>query len=496
MRQKFFWLDLAVCSLWMLIVLAHFSWWFFPTHFLVVVAVVMRMVLSFALYRREKRSWMPLVAFSALFVLLSFVEQIKYATGHLADLPFFVLGLNKYELTRNILICILQAWLFLGPIAVYIVERCMKRLTASTLTWKDALGAMMWKDKGTRTYCQLMLIAICALYAGLAMDMRMSRFACVVLPPLSLYLIAHHVSAGKGSSEARPLAFHVGLMVAAMVLFFLAQQYAWIWRIPMLVASIAVVAYACWQALGRQGLIGGSLVATIYLGILLPTLAIGYNQYVCLDYGRSGYYTLEPFRGIFFIKDAKTDKVGLRDRYGMLIEPAYEKIVHHASSRSWCIYELRNNGSYTLYNLGSNKMLKSNVGDQQLQDNICQLLSEFCDQNDYGHRDKLEVRVTSKDNAKLPLAHVKMAKYGEDPYYDYQDRPYIMADSLSLCSGEFATDTITRYGNTGHTLHFSYNVTRDSTVLYNIDVKTSRYCVPKKRGLVELAKEIEALLKK
>ena len=176
MRQKIFWLDLAICSLWLIIALANCSLWSLPAHFLMVVTVVMRIILSFSLYRREKRSWIPLTVFTILFVMLSVVGQVMITMCDFADLPFVVMGINNDRLTHTIIRCTLLAWLFLGPLAVYIVGLCRKTLKSSTLTWKDALGAIMWKDKGAKKYCQLMLIAICALYAGLAMDMRMCRF--------------------------------------------------------------------------------------------------------------------------------------------------------------------------------------------------------------------------------------------------------------------------------------------------------------------------------
>ncbi len=353
----------------------------------------------------------------------------------------------------------------------------------------------MWKDKGAKIYCQLMLIAVCALYAGLAMDMRMYRFACIVLPPLSLYLINRHVTSCRGTSEKNPMVGKLWMMGAAMVLFFYGQRYAGMWRVWMLVASMALVAYVCWRTFGKQGLVQISILATIYLGIFLPTLAIGYNQYACIEYGRRGLYTLEPLRGVFYIKDANTDKVGLRDRYGLLVEPVYENIVHNTRNRPLGVYELRNNGCYTLYNVYHNKMMKSNVSDLHLQDSICQILDEYCDRNAYGYRDKLEVRVTSKSNAEIPLSYVKMTRSGVYSYYNYSDQPYISEDSVTLHSGEFATDTIVRYGDTYHVLHYSYDVKRDSTVLYNIDVKTAKQVVPQQEALVELVKEIETLLK-
>ena len=495
MRQKIFWLDLAICSLWMLATLANCSWWSLPAHFLMVVTVVMRIILSFSLYRRERRSWVPLVVFSALFALLSVVGQVMRTTGDFVDLASAVLGINIDHLTHNINKCVLLAWLFLGPVVVYIVGLCRKTLKSSTLTWKDALGAILWKDRRAKKYCQLMLVAICALYAGLAMDMRMCRFACIVLPSLSLYLIARYVNSFCGTSEKNPVVGKLWMMVAAMVLFFYAQRYAGMWRVWMLVVSIAMVAYVCWRTFGKQGLVQISILATIYLGIFLPTLAIGYNQYACIEYGRRGLYTLEPLRGIFYIKDTNTDKVGLRDRYGILIEPIYDNIVHNSHNRPLGIYELRNNGCYTLYNVYQNKMMTSNVSDLNLQDSICQILDKYCDRNAYGHRDRLEIRVTNKFKAEIPLSHVKMTRNGMTSYYDYSDHPYISEDSVTLRSGEFATDSVVRYGDTFNVLHYSYDVKQDSAVLYNIDVKTARQSTPQHEELDDLAKRIETLLK-
>lgn len=495
MRQKVFWLDLAVCSLLLLIALANCSWWSLPAHFLMVVTIVMRIILSFSLYRTEKRSWIPLTVFTTLLAMMYVVGQVMITTGDFADLPFVVLGINNDRLPHTIFKCTLLAWLFLGPLTIYIAGLCRKTLKSSTLTWKDALGAIMWKDTRTKKYYQLMLIAICALYAGLAMDMRMCRFACIVLPTLSLYLINRHITSCRGTSDKNLMVGKLWMTVVAMVLFFYAQRYAGMWRVWVLVASIAMVAYVCWRTFGKQGLAGINILATVYLGVFLPTLAIGYNQYACIEYSRRGLYTLEPLRGVFYIKDAKTDKVGLRDRYGILIEPIYDNIIHNSRSRPLGIYELRNNGCYTLYNVYQNKMMTSNVSDSNLQDSICQILDKYCDSNAYGYRDRLEVRVTNKFKAEIPLSHVKMTRIGIASYYDYSNHPYISEDSVTLRSGEFATDSVVRYGDIFHVLRYSYDVKRDSMVLYNIDLKTARQSTPQHEELDELAKRIETLLK-
>lgn len=494
MRQKLFCFDLAFCSLWMLITLANCSWWSLSTHLLMVVMVVMRIILSFSLYRREKLSWLPLVVFSALFALLYVEGLAMRTTGIFTDLFFDVLGINNDHLAHDITKCILLAWLLLVPLTLFIVGLCKKTIKSSNMTWKDSLGAILWKDKMAKLYCLLMLGAICALHSGLAMDNRMCRFACLVLSPLSFCLIARHVTYCKNTSEKMPMVGKLWLMVAAMVLFFCAQRYAGMWRVSMLVTSISIVAYVCWRTFGKQRLTGICILATIYLGIFLPTVAIGYNQYACIKYGRQDLYPLGE-KNILRIKDLNTNKMGLRDRYGMIIKPAYDDIVPNSRVFPFGVYELRNDGCYTLYDVYTNEMRKANVSDQNLQKSICQLLRKFCDGHDYGYRDMVEVRVTRKFNSEALLSLVKMTGSGSFSYNENPERPFISNDSVTLCSGEFATDTIERYGDTFHVLHYSCDVKPDSVVLYNIDLKTARHNMPQHKELENLAKGIETLLK-
>lgn len=495
MRQKIFWLDLAICSLLLIIALANCSLWSLPAHFLMVVTVVMRIILSFSLYRREKRSWIPLTVFTILFVMLSVVGQVMITMCDFADLPFVVMGINNDRLTHAIIRCTLSAWLFLGPLTVYIAGICRKTLTASTLTWKDALGAILWRDKGAKKYCQLMLIAICALYAGLAMDMRMCRFACIVLPPLSLYLINRHVTSCRGASEKNLMVGKLWMTVAAMVLFFYAQRYAGMWRVWMLVVSIAMVAYVCWQTFGKRRMLVLYALSVLYIGIFLPTLAIGNNQYACIEHARWGFGTLESYRGIFFVKDTNTDRVGLRDRYGLLVKPEYDNIVYHTPQHLWGSIELRKNGYFSLYDICNNSITQNDGINHQLQDSICMLLERHMISSGYDYNELMEIKVKEGNNLDRLTSHVKVVRNGSTSYYDYHDNTYITADSIMVPSGVFVSDTIDYDGSRLYVLHYSYDVKQDSAVLYNIDLKTARQSTPQHEELDELAKRIETLLK-
>ena len=76
-----------------------------------------------------------------------------------------------------------------------------------------------------------------------------------------------------------------------------------------------------------------------------------------------------------------------------------------------------------------------------------------------------------------------------------KDNTYITAYSIMVPSGVFVSDTIDYYGNRLYILHYSLDVKRDCTVLYNIDLKTARQSTPQHEELDELAKRIETLLK-
>ena len=230
----------------------------------------------------------------------------------------------------------------------------------------------------------------------------------------------------------------------------------------------------------------------MYLGAVLPTMSIGYNQYACIGYGRQGHSTLTPFRGIFYIEDSKTGKIGLRDRYGMLVKPEYESIVKMPNHR---YYELRDKGIVKSYNVYTNIIAKRNDIDEDVQKVLCNIMDDFYDNNGYSYPDLSEVKVTELFDKKAVVAHVKMTRSYNDTHYDYSDKPFIAEDSVVMLSGEFASDTIVRFHETLNVLRYSYDVKRDDVPIYNIDIKVATKNIPEQMDLAELAKDIEAVLK-
>lgn len=152
-----------------------------------------------------------------------------------------------------------------------------------------------------------------------------------------------------------------------------------------------------------------AFVSSIYLGIMLPSLAIGNNQYTCFSVGRTAYHSLDSYPGIFYVEDKKTEKVGLRDRYGLLVKPEYESFRYHTPSHWFGELELRKNGYYTLYDICNDKYRSDDDIDHQLQDHICQIVEKHLAECSYQADDRLEVKVTVPSTNKT-LAHVKVLK--------------------------------------------------------------------------------------
>lgn len=496
MRQILFGLDLALCSIWLLFVFGSRCCFSFPVLLLTSIVVLARMAFSFAFYRREKRCWIPLSCFIVTIAMHIFLGG-DMAISNIVILPFRVFDISSDLLAYRTMRVGLLIWLWFAPVVVYVIAFFRKGLSKNSISWKDALGAILWTDSAARKYCQLMLMTIGALYIGRAMDMRLCLLGCLVLPSLTYCLLAQYYDRKwAGSEEQNGLhADNIFMMIVAMVIFYYAQCLAGIWRIWMLVASLALVAYVCWQTFGKKRLLVMYESSVLYIGVFLPTLTIGNNQYTCIEYGRWGLDPLESYRGIFLVKDSRTDRFGLRDRYGLLVKPEYDKIVYHTPRHLWGTLELRRNGYYTLYDICDNRKLKANDIDHQLQDSICMLLDKHMISNGYDYNELMEVKVKDVGVPNRLMSHVKVLRNGFTSYYDYDDKPYITADSVLIPSGEFTTDSIEYYGHRLYVLHYSCDVKQDSTVLYNIDMKAARLAVPQQEALVELEKEIEMLLR-
>lgn len=487
MRKILLGIDLAICSLWTIAALgSRIAWVDTPVTWIVMLLIMSRLLLSFTLYHREKKSWIPGLLFMGL-TAFAISTELDIKLSELASKVFPLLNLDFNRWWYVGLTLAVATWLWIVPLVVFLVNIFCKGSLTDTLTWKDALGKLLWTDKTARTYCSLLLITIGTLYAGLTMNARLCLFASVVAPTMSFHLLKRYYGLEKGK---------MWVLVISMLIFFFAQPHAGLLRMSMLGISFSMVAYVCSSFYQKEKKLLLSVISAIYVGILLPSLAIGNNQYTCFNVGRTGYYSLDIYPGIFSIEDKKTGKIGLRSRYALLVKPEYESIVYHTPRHWFGKLELRKNGYYTLYDICNNEYRKDNHISHQLQDSLCQIVEEHLSEYDYKYDERLEVRLIEAKNSQV-RTHIKALKNGS-VIYNYDDKgAFIPTDSVSYTPGTIVCDSLVRLEWCMlKSLSYTHNATTNDSAVYNIHVTLARENMPKPKEAEMLVQKISRFLKK
>ena len=488
MRKILLEIDLVICSLWTIAALgSRIAWVGTPATWIVMLLIMSRLLLSFTLYHRERKSWVSGLLFVG-FTAFAVSVGLDIKLSELASKVFPLLNLNFNRWWYVGLTWAVATWLWVVPLVVFFVNIFRKGCQADTLTWKDVFGKLLWTDKTARTYCSLLLITIGALYAGLAMGARQCLFACVVAPTLSYCLLKGYYVLEKGK---------VWVLVISMLIFFFAQTHAGLLRMSMLGISFIMVAYVCNSFYQDKKKLLLSVISSIYIGIMLPCLAIGNNQYTCFNVGRTGYYSLGTYPGIFCVEDKETGKIGLRSRYGLLVKPEYESIVYHTPRHWFGKLELRKNGYYTLYDICNNEYRIDNHISHQLQDSICQIVEEHLSEYDYTYDERLEVKLIEANNSQV-RTHIRALKNGFVIYYHYDDKePFIPTDSISYTPGTTVCDSLVSLKWCQlQSLSYAHDATTNDSAVYNIQVTLARENMPKPKEAEMLVQKISSFMKK
>ena len=486
MRKILLEFDLAICSLWTIAALgSRIAWVDTPATWIVMLLIMSRLLLSFTLYHRERKSWVSGLLFMGL-TAFAISVGLDIKLNGLASKAFPLLNLDFNRWWYVGLTLAVATWLWVVPLVVFLVNIFRKGCQTDTLTWTDTLGKLLWTDKTARTYCSLLLITIGTLYAGLTMNARLCLFASVVAPALSFHLLKRYYGLKKGK---------LWVLVISMLIFFFAQPHAGLLRMSMLGISFSMVAYVCSAFYQYKKKLLLAVVSAIYMGILLPSLAIGNNQHTCFNVGRTGYYSLDTYPGIFCIEDKETGNIGLRDRYGLLVKPEYETLVYHTSRHWFGELELRKNGYYTLYDICNNEYRTDNHINHQLQDSICKIVEKHLSEYDYQFDERIEVKLTDTKNSQV-RTHIKALKNGS-VIYNYDDKePFIPTDSVSYTPGTIICDSLVRLEWCMlKSLSYTHDATTNDSAVYNIHVTLARENMPKPKEAETLVQKISCFLR-
>ena len=482
MKSKLFYLDLAICALWMVSLTCVRGLWTESVFVLSVLVILCRFVISLSLAHKEKRSWLPLLAY----IPLTAVFLVKSRHNGIVDILDYTSALTSLEFTvssRRVIGMSLVLWLLVLPYICYLYLLVRRQLVRTGLTWRELSGAILWRGRFEKTVSAMLSITLVTLLTGRSMNMSLCRVMCLTAVPLTYWLLCryHRVKADK-----------LWVLVMAMGIFWYAQVFAGAWRAVMLLVSFGLVAYVGTR-LYRN--IRNNLQVSVYVlyaGMILPSFAIGYNQYACMNYARDGFHGSFPYRGIIYITDDTRQLYGLRDRYGLIIEPEYERIQESGRVDDFVyLYILQKDGYNRYYNIFSDQYVHEPDIQPQLQHEVRNILEDYFTGHGNGYDDKGHITVTELSEGKT-IADVRITMDGT-PYLSYFGENFLAEDSVWLSSGEFLrNDSVRVRYSVKRSLSYAVNVPDDPSAKYRIYVRLATDSIPADSTLVGLAEKVAA----
>ena len=345
--------------------------------------VLLRLFATFSLQEKEKGNWL-LVVLNALWLVplaasnerFIFETYIIYPVAQLIKTFMLFIGYSglsdvrrflsmEPETSQEIIVKIMvilaslfyYLWLLLYPVAVYIRQWRRKEFT-DTRAINGRIGlivgymiavlvlscicdsyfkfigqyhlwlflmallpfAMFLKEKRPmgdtcRMYLKFVTIFYCAYILGTEMGYSNS-FIGLLLPVLFYRLVCRTKGVHMQYRD------YCILLIASVA--FMVAQYGCNW-VRVLFLSISAVAYGYEAYVFFRSGQSKRLAFAVFIatGFILPTLALGYNQYTVLDARK---ISISADRGVLRTYNPSTYNYGLRDRYGELVPCEYDQL--------------------------------------------------------------------------------------------------------------------------------------------------------------------------
>lgn len=404
--------DLVLCCIWLMCLFngasnglwVYSSLWILP---------LMRMWLSFLIYRRSRMALFPLMVLTlatvfalsdrarpalVLYVdpLLTLLRSVPplfgehvITSGNMADIWF---GSADYKVPVGF---IASVWVILIPWAIYIF-RCFRKenvkspfslgkrtalcaaVTGIILAGSFVVAHFYYGHVSVFMLC-LLLMFIPVIFNGGKLDGLLSKgeraFVMILLLLGTAYALGINYSqASILTTVALPAAFFaifswtmesriryndVVTLVSASVLFEFAQYHTGMFRLLMLLLSLGMMAVPMIRlAVSTRRT---WTVAAIYVltAVLLPVFCIGYNPYSVLDAGKIGHFDEYEYsrNGLMLVRGR--DGIGIRDRYELILPAEYEKVELLIPHKPYC--KVRTDEGWQIYDIVRQELLTEEV---------------------------------------------------------------------------------------------------------------------------------------
>jgi len=303
------------------------------------VALLLRIIIPFLLYRYEKMAVWEILAFTVLFGIVIYSDVFNNTILNMGQFLSVVSNpapttLHEYLVSpRNTLgMAVMRSiiyWVWLIPIAVYVVQTACKLTRNNGYPWYFFIGGIMFKDKVAKTYLRMAAMLAIAYFIGYEMLEHLSFFALLSLSLACYYYWNRYIDRELHWLE------YVFLLVG-LYIFDKAQYHVDTERILYLTTSAVVIfVVCCWMAYKSRNYLL-SFLAFLMAAFLLPTVSLGYNVYQSIEGARAANYDnvgLSNSKGYMYIKRNERSNgkevrlIGVRDRYRTTIPCEYSFVL-------------------------------------------------------------------------------------------------------------------------------------------------------------------------
>lgn len=358
LRKGFYVLDLFVLTI-LMVCIIHTVVYDNEWGFLILdAALLLRFNSTFLLYRKEKMSILPIVAFTLLFGFAVLSGTFENSIVRMSEYPSIVLNIQpagdelisqRYVAMEFLVKCVVY-WTWLMPIVAYMVLTISQRQKKNEYRWYDLIGFAVFKDSAGKLFVTTCTLAFIAMLIGYQMDEILSFYAMMTLPLVAFYCLNRYV--GRNVNWLEYVILAIGLYVYDKAQYQIDDE-----RVAYLLVSAVVVMAVCMWMMIKTKKVVAALFASVLMSIVLPGLSIGYNIYQSMEGVRSVNYVSPGMKkGYMYIRRMENVNgkqkmmVGIRDRYRTTIPCKFTIIVPDGlySPFALCMTEKRDSVYYNV----------------------------------------------------------------------------------------------------------------------------------------------------
>ncbi len=301
------------------------------------IALLLRITVLLLLYKRERLAIIPLVTFVLLYGFFIYTDAFHHFIISMAKFPSGVMGTEIVEypmvlerpIMGEMLMRNLIYWVWLMPVAIYVVQFATKLTKDNGYPWYYLIGGIVFKDSIGKLLLSMVLSLFIALLIGYEMQENLSFYAVMSIPLVGYYFCNRHIG-------RNPYWIEYAVLLIGLYVFDKAQYKVDGERVAYLAASATIVfTVCCWMCYKSRRVVL-SLLAFMMMAFLLPTVSLGYNVYQSIEGTRSiNYYHVgvSNNKGYMYIKrevvvnGEKSWYIGVRNRYHTTIPCEYKFVL-------------------------------------------------------------------------------------------------------------------------------------------------------------------------